>query len=35
MAKRIFRLLLVAGLVTRVLSAANDPLVGKWKLDPS
>ena len=35
MARHVFRLLLVAGLVTRALSAANDPLVGKWKLDPS
>jgi len=35
MAKHIFRLRLVACLVTRGLSAVNDPLVGKWKLNPS
>jgi hypothetical protein len=30
-----FRLLLVACLVTGALSAANDPFVGKWKVNPS
>ena len=32
---RTFRLLLVAGLVTSSLWAANDPFVGKWKVNPS
>jgi len=35
MSKRAFRLLLVACLVTGTLWAANDPFVGKWKLNPS
>ena len=30
-----FRLLLVACLVTSSAWAANDPFVGKWKVDPS
>jgi len=32
---RIFRLLLVACLVTSSVWAANDPFVGKWKVNPS
>jgi hypothetical protein len=35
MSKRTFPLLLVAGLVTGALWAANDPFVGEWKLNPS
>jgi hypothetical protein len=35
MAKRAFELLLVACGVTGTLWAANDPFVGKWKLNPS
>src|SRR5215472_5892681 len=35
MSKRTFRSLLIAGLLTGTLSAANDPFVGKWKLNPS
>ena len=35
MFKRTFRLLLVACLATGTLRAANDPFVGKWKLNPS
>jgi hypothetical protein len=35
MFKRTFQLLLVAGLVTGALWAANDPFVGEWKLVPS
>lgn len=35
MIKRAFQLLLVAGLATTTLWAADDPFVGKWKLDPS
>ncbi|HXX23572.1 MAG TPA: hypothetical protein VEO19_10520 [Terriglobia bacterium] len=35
MSKRIFQLLLVACLVTGALWAADDPFVGKWKLNPS
>ncbi|MGH9444231.1 MAG: hypothetical protein ACRD3O_00575 [Terriglobia bacterium] len=35
MSKRTFQLLLVAWLVTGTLWAANDPFVGKWKLNPS
>jgi hypothetical protein len=35
MLKRTFELLLVTGLVTGALWAANDPFVGKWKLNPS
>ena len=35
MAKRTFPLLLVACLITSALWAANDPFVGKWKLNPS
>jgi len=35
MPKRTFQLLSVACLVTGTLWAANDPFVGKWKLDPS
>ncbi len=34
MFKGIFQVLLVACLVTGALRAANDPLVGKWKLNP-
>jgi hypothetical protein len=33
--KRGFQLLLIACLATGTLSAASDPLLGKWKLDPS
>jgi hypothetical protein len=33
--RRGFQLLLVACLATGTLWAASDPLVGKWKLDPS
>jgi len=33
--KLILRLLLAAGMVTGTLWAADDPFVGKWKLDPS
>ncbi len=32
---RIFQLLLVVGLATSSLGAANDPFVGKWKVNPS
>jgi hypothetical protein len=35
MSKRTFELLLVACLVTGTLWAADDPFVGKWKLNPS
>ena len=35
MLRRIFRLLLVVGLVTGTLWAADDPFVGKWKVNPS
>ena len=35
MAKRAFQLLLVACLAVGTLWAANDPFVGKWKLNPS
>jgi hypothetical protein len=35
MLRRIFQLLLVACLVPGVSSAANDPFVGKWKVNPS
>ena len=35
MLSRTFRLLLVAGLVTSSVWAANDPFVGKWKVNPS
>jgi len=35
MAKRAFHLLLVACLAAGTLWAANDPFVGKWKLNPS
>lgn len=35
MSKRIFPLLLAACLVAGALRAANDPFVGKWKLNPS
>jgi len=35
MSKRTFQLLLAACLVTETLWAANDPFVGKWKLNPS
>jgi hypothetical protein len=35
MSKRTFELLLVTGLVSGTLWAANDPFVGKWKLNPS
>lgn len=33
--RRIFQLLVVVCLATVAVSAASDPLVGKWKLDPS
>jgi hypothetical protein len=33
--KRVFQSLLIVFLATAALWAANDPLVGKWKLDPS
>jgi hypothetical protein len=32
---RIFQLLLIAGLATSSIGAANDPFVGKWKVNPS
>jgi hypothetical protein len=35
MAKRAVQLLLIACLATSALWAANDPFVGKWKLNPS
>ena len=35
MSKRAFQLLLVAWLVAGTLCAADDPFVGKWKLNPS
>ena len=35
MLSRPFRLLLVACLVASSLWAANDPFVGKWKVNPS
>ncbi len=35
MVSRTFRFLLVAGLVTSSVWAANDPFVGKWKVNPS
>src|SRR6476661_1495489 len=35
MLNHVFRLLLVACLVTSSKGAANDPFVGKWKVDPS
>src|ERR1700689_150419 len=35
MLSRSFRLLLAACLATSSLWAANDPFVGKWKVDPS
>jgi hypothetical protein len=35
MVMRILQSLLVAGLVTGTASAADDPFVGQWKLDPS
>jgi hypothetical protein len=35
MLNRIVRLLLIACLVTGTLSAANDPFVGKWRVNPS
>ncbi len=35
MLSRTFRLLLVAGLLTSSAWAANDPFVGKWKVNPS
>jgi hypothetical protein len=35
MLNRTLRLLLVAGLVSSSVSAANDPFVGKWKVNPS
>ena len=34
MSKRVFRLLLVAFLVTGTIWATDDPFVGKWKLNP-
>ena len=35
MLNRIFQLLLLAGLATSSLAATNDPLVGKWKVNPA
>ncbi|HEY6292145.1 MAG TPA: hypothetical protein VI455_11390 [Terriglobia bacterium] len=35
MSKRTYELLLIAGLITGVLRAANDPFLGNWKLNPS
>ena len=35
MAKRAFQVLLVACLTTGALRAADDPFVGKWRLNPS
>lgn len=35
MPRRIFHLLLVAGLLTGTARAADDPFVGQWKLNPS
>src|SRR5881394_2570949 len=35
MLNHVFRLLLGACLVTSSIGAANDPFVGKWKVDPS
>ena len=35
MLNRISRLLLVLGLITGTLWAAEDPFVGKWKVNPS
>ena len=35
MVRRTFRLLLVACLVTGTVWAANDPFIGKWKVNPS
>jgi hypothetical protein len=35
MLNRIFQQLLVAGLATSSIGAANDPFVGKWKVNPS
>src|SRR2546421_10855299 len=35
MLSRIFRLLLVIGLITGKLFAANDPFIGKWNVNPS
>jgi hypothetical protein len=35
MLSRIFQFLLIVGLVTGTLCAANDPFVGKWKVNPS
>jgi hypothetical protein len=35
MLRRIFPALLIAGLLTATSSAANDPFIGQWKLDPS
>ena len=35
MLRRIFQLLMVACLVTSTVWAANDPFVGKWKVNPS
>jgi hypothetical protein len=35
MINRILQLLLVAGLATSSIAAANDPFVGKWKVNPS
>jgi hypothetical protein len=35
MSKRAFQLLLLSCLVQLTLSAANDPFIGKWKLNPS
>ena len=35
MLSRIFQLLLVVGLVTGTLWAADNPFVGKWKVNPS
>ena len=34
MLNRIFRSLLIAGLIAGTLSAASDPFIGKWKVNP-
>ncbi|HEV3057390.1 MAG TPA: hypothetical protein VGY48_04040 [Vicinamibacterales bacterium] len=34
MLNRVFQLPLIAGLITGTLSTANDPFVGKWKVNP-
>jgi hypothetical protein len=35
MSKRSYQLLLIVCLAASTLSAANDPFVGRWKLNPS